>query len=101
MLTACSRVADCLYVRSVLNCKPDLPAALRSVQAEFAARIQLIEDSEQFFPRTYQLPDERKQLIEYDADRKPEGWVRTRTPLAFFLWIVLLSCLPCWRVLCL
>ena len=45
------------------------------MQAEFAARIQLVEDSEKFFPRTYKLPDERKKLIEYDADRKPEAWV--------------------------
>ena len=49
--------------------------AVYSVQAEFAARIQVVEDSEKFFPRTYKLPDERKKLIEYDADRKPEAWV--------------------------
>lgn len=44
-------------------------------QAEFSARVQLVEDSERFFPRTYTLPDEHSQLIEYDTAHKPDAWV--------------------------
>ena len=76
-----------MRTRFLLDRIAERPAAITCVvQAEFAARVQSVEDSEEFFPRTYSLPDERKQLVEYDTNHKPEAWVRPNQRSRIVIW---------------